>query len=223
MVHGRPRHRCQRPALAAVSYLDHAMTELTQAADDYFGAGERFQPAEEQFKAISGDPGHALDHAMAGVLRTLAAVAQAALAGVDLVMTAMTEALAAAIETIRSCSTRPCPIPLLADLYGRCAANRLTFLGLFALVLAVPANIICMLLFDQAPFPDQQALDRSQALATAGALSQRHRAGDRGTWPGRGQHQRTRQQRGCLGPRPAGWCCRSSTTSSGSASTRSST
>ena len=149
------------------------MTELTQAADDYFGAGEQFQQAEEQFKAISGDPGHALDHAMAGVLRTLAAVAQAALAGVDHVMTALTEALAAAIETVQVLLNTPLPIPLLADLYGHYAGKPLTFLGLFALVLAVPANVIYMLLFDQAPFPDQQALDRFQALATADALWQR--------------------------------------------------
>lgn len=138
------------------------------------GIGEQML---ELFKPYLDDPSKVLDISIGDLLKVVAKALESAF---DLAEGLVQAFFATVGEFIQNCHDfllAPWDIPLITPLYKRITQqagveSNLTVLGVFSLMLAVPATPAMKLITGHAPFPDEAALAEFEAAYTVNSLRQ---------------------------------------------------
>jgi hypothetical protein len=159
---------------AQIKALENANTSTSLLIENLRGSGVGEQMLERLGPCLD-DPSKVLDLTIGDLLKVLAQALEFAL---DLVEGLVEAFFATVGEFIQNCHDfllAPWDIPLITPLYKRITKqagveSNLTVLGVFSLMLAVPATPTMKLITGHAPFPDDAALAEFKAAYTVDSL-----------------------------------------------------
>lgn len=173
-----------RATTALSSGLSDLMAKLQALANNFqFGDGKQaFDEAFGYFDAIGSQPSRVVDLLLSGLIKVLEGVALFALDAAKGVILTMFDLVVDLIEVFREGLFQDWEIPVLSQLYKLFTRRSLTItpVKVVAWVAAIPATLLSKVVLDEAPFPDDAALDRFKESFTVAWLKQRAGIGDVG-------------------------------------------
>lgn len=132
---------------------------------------EAFTLAQGWFETLGSDIDEVFDALLSALLRVSQGVVKAMLSGAQVLVDALFGLARTLVEAVRDALETHWDIPLVSPLYRRLTGgSELTTLDLIALVNAVPTTIAYKLLHEQAPFPDDAALEAYKASFDTAAM-----------------------------------------------------
>ncbi len=143
--------------------LDTIVAELQKLADNFqFGSGkEAFDEGVLLFSKIGEDPDNVLNLLLAGVLKTLEAIALFTIAAARGLVLTILDLVADLVAAVKAMLDAEWEIPFVSQLYKLFTGSSLTFrpLRLFAYIVAIPATLVYKLITNSAPYPDDASVD----------------------------------------------------------------
>lgn len=154
-------HAAVLQAMASGSNPFTALTnELVTSLGNFFN-DPAFANATNYFEAIGNNPDQFLENTLSGILSIIQGVLNAGLNVASVVIDAVFACFQSAINLLNSLLTDTLYVPLASELYTLVTGNnKMTIIGLFSLIGAIPVTIGYKFLYGTAPFADQSAVQQ---------------------------------------------------------------
>jgi hypothetical protein len=154
--------------------VDQLMTGL----DNSFFNEPAFAQAISYFQAIGDNPDEFLQNALGGILSAIQGILNSALNVAAASINAIFECVEAVLQAVDALLRESLYVPLVSELFTLITSHdQMTILGLFTLIVAIPATIIYKILFSEAPFANAESVSQfiqylNQALSPAAGKNQ---------------------------------------------------
>jgi hypothetical protein len=156
-----------------ISILLETLRELAATYQEGGSNYQNFQQAIGYFETMADElfsnPDQALLNAIAGMLQTFSALAQAALSTLDALISALLKVLSSVIVGLKNLLAEAWTIPFVSDLYSWAThGSQLSAFDLSALIIAVPATIAYKITDPGEPIPDLTQITAAEILSMLG-------------------------------------------------------
>lgn len=155
---------------ALSSSLDELVRLMEDLANNFqFGDGKQaFDEALNYFTAIGDNPNSALQLLMSGITKLMESVALFALDAARGVIALLMDLIKSVIEAFKSLLFAEWEIPVVSQLYELFTGKRLSIsaVDIVAYVIAIPGTLLYKIVVNEAPFPNEAALDAYKNYVT---------------------------------------------------------